>query len=188
MTKEVLALPYECWRWIPGYEDIAQVSTMGNVKTVGRWVLLNDGRKHFRKERILKPTRNKEGYLRVGLSRNGKKRRFLVHRLVAETWLDNPENKPQVHHRNEQKDMNFVENLSWATAKENSNWGTRNKRRADKLSMPVEAVDPNTGQVVMEFSSTMEAGRKGFDSGHISACCRGERKTHKGFAWRFKER
>lgn len=109
--------------------------------------------------------------------------------MVAETFIPNPENKPQVNHRDENKENCSVENLSWATAKENNTWGTRLKRHADSLSKAVEAIDPSTGEVVMEFSSTREAQRKGFHSGTISLCCRGVKKyrTHKGFIWRYKE-
>lgn len=186
----------ECWRWIPGYEGLYQVSTRGRVRSVDRWVIDTKGRKQFRKGRILKTTRNQWGYLSVGLHRNGKWRHYLVHRLVAETWLDNPEGKPQVNHLDEDKSKsnNEVYNLSWSTAKENSNWGTRNKRIADsmlngKRSKAVQAIDPKTGQVVLEFPSTAEAQRKGFDSRHISACCRGEKKykSHKGLIWRYKD-
>ena len=190
--NEVLALPCECWRWIPGFEGIAQVSTSGQVKTVDRWVTYADGRKYFYKGRILKQHRNEDGYLFVNLSRNGKRRHFKVHRLVAEAFIPNPENKPQIHHRNEQKDMNFVENLSWATAKENVNYGTRNKRIADSnlnsgRSKAVQAVNPDTGKVVKEFPSVKEAGRNGFDRAHIWSCCQGKRRRHRGFEWRFKE-
>ena len=182
----------ECWRWYPGYEGIAQVSTRGQVKTVDRLVTRKDGRKCLWKGRILKPRRDKNGYLLITLSRNGKERTFKVHRMVAETWIDNPENKPEVNHRNEQKDMNFVENLSWASRKANVRWGTGIERSAasrlnGSCSKPVEAIDPKTGEVVLEFPSTKEAGRNGFDSSRISKCCRGKTLSHKGFVWRYKD-
>lgn len=185
MENVILALPYECWRWVTGFEGIAQVSTRGNVKTVGRWITDKTGKKYFIEGRILKPGRNKKnGYLYVNLSRNGKGRNFYIHRLVLEVWGDgNPENKPQVNHLDENKDNNEVYNLSWATAKENANFGTRNKR----LSKAVLAIDPKTGQVVKEFASAKEAGRNGFLSRNISSCCRGEKKRHRGLIWRFKE-
>ena len=187
MTREILALPMECWRWIPGFEGLYQVSTRGRVRSVDRWITYKDGSKRFIRGHVLKPVRNNCGYLRVWLSRNGKGRYVFIHRLVAETWLDNPENKPQINHLNEQKDMNDVFNLSYCTAKANVNWGTRNKRAADSQSKPVEAIDPKTGQVVFEFSSTQEAQRKGFSQRHVSACCLGNRKHHKGYMWRYKQ-
>lgn len=177
----------ERWKWIPGFEGLYQASTWGRIRSVDRWVIGRDGRRHFSKGHILQPKRNRGGYLRVDLWRNGKKHHFFVHRLVAMAWLNNPENKPQVNHRNEQKDMNFVENLSYCSAKENVTWGTGIKRRAASQSKPVEAIDPKTGQVVKEFASGIEAERNGFKHGAISQCCRGKRRRHRGFEWRFKE-
>ena len=187
-----MALPAECWRWVPSYEGLYQVSTRGRVRSVDRWVTYPDGSKRFFKGRILKPTLDKYGYLLVTLSRDGKRHGFSVHRLVAEAWIDNPENKPQVNHLDENKENCAVENLSYCSAKENNAWGTRTKRQAasmlnGKLSKPVQALDPETGQVVKEFPSTREAERNGFCNGKISLCCRGKRRTHKGLVWRYKE-
>lgn len=183
MENVILALPAECWRWIPGYEGLYQVSTRGRVRSVDRWVTDKDGRKRLIKGKILKQRVDKDGYLRVTLSRDGKKRVFLVHRLVAETWLDNPEGKPEVNHLDENPGNPDVFNLSYCTRKENNNWGTRNKR----LSKAVQAIVPKTGAVVLEFPSVREAGRKGFNQSAVSACCLGKRKTHRGYIWRYKE-
>lgn len=169
-----------------GYEDLYEVSNRGRVRSVGRWVTDKTGRKHFFKGQILKPKRDKKGYLRVGLSCDGKQRLFSVHRLVAMAWLDNSEGKPEINHIDENKSNNDVFNLEWVTAKENANWGSRNKRAGDSMSKSVQALDPETGLVVMEFSSTMEAGRNGFDQSNISACCKGKRRRHHGLIWRFK--
>lgn len=183
-----MALPYECWRWYDGYVGLYQVSTRGQVRRVGRWVTGKDGKKRFIKGRILKPWRNKKtGYLQVCLSRDGKVRLFLVHRMVAETWLDNPEGKPEVNHLDENPGNPDVFNLSWASAKENANWGTAIKRRVARRSKPVQAVNPETGEVVKEFPSIKEAGRNGFHSGDISLCCNGKVLSHMGFVWKFKD-
>lgn len=176
----------EIWRPVKGYEGFYEVSNRGRVRSVGRWVTDKNGIKRFRKGKILKQTRDKDGYLHVTLSRDGKHRCFTVHRLAAMAFIPNPEHKPEVNHLNEQKDMNFAENLSWATRKENNAWGTGNKRRTASRSKAVEAIDPSTGQVVLEFPSVKEAGRKGFTKSRVSACCRGEQGTHKGYRWRYK--
>lgn len=176
----------EIWRPVKGYEGLYEVSNRGRVRSVDRWVTGKDGKKYFYKGQTLKPRVDEDGYLLVTLSRNGKKRTFQVHRLVAETWIGNPDGKPEVNHLDEDKTNNDVLNLEWTTRKENANWGTGIKRSAASKSKPVQAVDQNTGVVVMEFASVREAGRSGFDSGTISACCRGERKSHKGYRWRFK--
>ena len=192
-NNEILMLPNECWRWIPGYEGIYQVSTRGRVRSVDRWVTDANGMKYFRKGRILKQQRTKKGYLRVDVCRDGKERPFLVHRMVAMAWLDNPEGKPHVNHLDENPGNPDVFNLSWATAKENANWGTRNKRAAasklnGRRSKSVQALDPNTGAVVLEFPSVSEARRNGFSAGDISQCCRGIKLiTHHGLIWRYKD-
>ena len=182
----------ERWKWYQGYEGLYQVSTRGRVRGVDRWVIGRDGKKRFFKGRILKPCRDKDGYLEVNLYLDGKLRTFKIHRMVAETFKPNPENKPQVFHRDEDKTNCSVENLSWASAKETANWGTRTKRSAasrlnGSCSKPVEAIDPKTGEVVLEFPSTKEAGRNGFNQGAVSACCLGKHRIHSGLEWRFKE-
>lgn len=183
-----MALPAECWRWVPGFEGIAQVSTRGRVRSVDRWVTYADGRKRFYKGKILTPKRNHDGYLRVGLHRDGKLHSFMVHRLVAMAWLDNPDGKPEVNHLDEQKDNPDVFNLSWVSREANMAWGTGRKRQAASQSKPVLAIDPETGVVVKEFSSTMEAQRNGFSSSVISRCCRGIKyRQYKGYIWRYKE-
>lgn len=112
----------EAWKDIPGYEGLYQVSNYGRVKGLERSVE-NNHRSH-RPERIVaqseagKPT-NGQRYLQVGLWHNGKVKRFLVHRLVAEAFVPNPESKGTVNHKNTNKHDNRAENLEWATQKEN---------------------------------------------------------------------
>ena len=177
------ALPNEVWKDVKGYEGLYEVSTMGRVKSL-------------RSGKILKPAKNKNGYLRVDLYKDGKQKHFLVHRLVAEAFLGNPDNKPCVNHLSEVKTSNHYSNLEFCTQKENLNWGTRTERAAKAISKaltnrkdqskPVVGIDPDTGKVVVEFPSTREAGRNGYDQGHVSKCCNGKKKTSYGFIWRYK--
>ena len=118
----------EEWRPVDGYENY-EVSNFGRVKS------LNYHRTD--KEGILKPGKNKDGYLYVGLCRNGKMKYFKVHKLVAEAFLPNPECFEQVNHKDEDKTNNCVSNLEFCDAKYNSNFGSRNKRIASALSKPV---------------------------------------------------
>ena len=182
----------ERWKWYPGYEGLYQVSTRGRVRGVDRWVIGRDGKKRFFRGRILNPKRNKDGYLEVNLYLDGKLRTFKIHRLVAEAFIPNPEGKPQISHIDEDKTNNSVENLSYRTAKESVRLGTGIERSAasrlnGSCSKPVEAIDPKTGRVVMEFPSMMEARRNGFNQGTVSACCLGKRRRHRGLEWRFKD-
>jgi hypothetical protein len=169
-----------------GYE----VSNLGRVKS------LNYNRTG--RAKMMKPVEEKNGYLRVKLSKNGEYKTCLVHRLVAFTFLENPEKKPEVNHIDEDKTNNFVflnedgsvdkekSNLEWIWHKDNLNHGTRNKRVAKARSKKVLQLTLD-GELIREWESTQECGRNGFIHGHVAACCRGERKTHKGFHWKYEE-
>lgn len=121
----------EEWRDIKGYEGLYQVSNLGRVKSLSKYHKTKSG--YFSKERILKQIYNDRGYKLVGLSKEWKKEKIFVHRLVAEAFISNPNNYLQVNHINEfEKDNNRVENLEWCDAKYNCNYGTRNKRIKEK--------------------------------------------------------
>ena len=101
----------EEWRAVPGYEGLYEVSNKGNVRNV-------------RKNTLMRLPKNKYGYIQVGLSKNGIRTMFQVHRLVAQAFLPNPDNLPQVNHLDEDKTNNNVTNLEWCDAKYNNNYGT----------------------------------------------------------------
>lgn len=107
-----------------------------------------------------------------------------VNRLIAETFIPNPDNLPLVNHIDEDKLNNQVGNLEWCTHRHNITHGTSRERASEKLSKKVLATD-SQGTVVHVFGSIAEAGRNGFNSGNVSRCCRGTRKTHKGLQWKY---
>ena len=111
----------EIYKDIQGYEGY-QVSNHGNIKSLG------NGKS--RKEKILKPVNTTKCYLQVELSKQGKRKKYLVHRLVAQAFIDNPNNLPQVNHKDEDKTNNHVTNLEWCDALYNNNYGTHNQRSA----------------------------------------------------------
>lgn len=119
----------EIWKDIPGFENIYQVSNIGNVKTLDKYVnsSIKNNNKVKRKTKILKQY-NKNGYLQVSLSKENKRYYFGVHRLVAMAFLPNTNNLPQVNHKDENKLNNKVDNLEWCSAKYNCNYGTRNSK------------------------------------------------------------
>ena len=166
----------ETWKEIAGYEGIYEVSDLGRVKSLGN--------NKSKKEKILKPLNNTRGYLQVMLCKDGHTKRLLVHRLVAKAFIPNPNNLETINHKDEDKTNNFVSNLEWMSIKDNTNYGTRNKRMAEALSKKVQMFDKSTGELLATFPSTMEAGRKtGINQSHICSCCNGNRKSAGGFVW-----
>lgn len=139
----------EEWRDIEGYENLYQISNKGQVKSLG------NGQTNS-KERILKTRKNKRGYIQVNFSKDGKRKMFYVHRLVAEAFIPNPENKPIINHKSEIKTQNNVENLEWVSYKENSNYGTGKFRTASKNSKPVQCLDLETNKTTY-YASHKEA-------------------------------
>lgn len=120
----------EIWKDIEGYEGLYQVSNLGRVKSLDRKEYFYRGDtpvERIRKGCILSPS-SSCGYLHVNLH-DGKKRKMkLIHRLVAQAFIPNPDILPEVNHKNELKTDNSVSNLEWCTAKYNSNYGTRTIR------------------------------------------------------------
>jgi hypothetical protein len=104
----------EIWKDIKGYEGLYQVSNLGNVKSLS----YRNHTSFSERELILKPWCLK-GYKGISLTRNNKPRRRLLHRLVAQAFIPNPENKPEVNHKDFDHGNNYVENLEWMTPKEN---------------------------------------------------------------------
>lgn len=116
----------EIWKDIPRYIGYYQASNLGKIKSIERNGTKKGGR-------ILKPVLAKNGYLVMTLRANGIKRVEKVHRLIAETFLSNSNNLPQVNHKDENKENNYVDNLEWCTQKYNINYGNRNKKVSNKL-------------------------------------------------------
>ena len=132
----------EIWMDIKEYEGMYQISNLGRVKSLPR--------KGSTTERILKPNKDTKGYNRVILTKNNSTKTFKIHRLVAEYFIPNPDNLPQVNHIDEVKDNNIVTNLEWCDTKYNCNYGHRN----DSMKKRVRCIE--TG---VEFDSINEAAK-----------------------------
>ena len=168
----------EIWKDKKYYEGRYQVSSCGRVKSLKR--------KNVLKEKILKPYVDKDGYLTVAL--NNPRKTFLVHRLVAEAFIPNPDNLPQVNHKDENKQNNVVSNLEWCDVKYNNEYNNGQKRRAIKRLKPILQYTLE-GEFVREWESAIQAEREGgFSSTHICNVLKGKRKTHKGFKWSYKNK
>lgn len=109
----------EIWKDVVGYEGLYQVSNLGRVKSLARTVIRSNGVPLYCKEKVLK-TAKISGYPLVDLRKKGNRKVIQVHRLICLAFLPNPENKPQVNHKNGVKTDNRLENLEWATRSENS--------------------------------------------------------------------
>ena len=159
------------------------------VSNFGRILSLNYN--HTGKPELMTPRKRKNGYFQVNLRKNGEYKTCSLHRLVAQTFIPNPNNLPQVNHIDQDKTNNRVENLEWKSPKDNCNHGTRNERIAKantngKLSKKVLQFTLN-GKLIREWPSIMECERNGFDSGNVCKCCRGKLKSHKGFRFMYAE-
>lgn len=176
MTKEI-------WRPIKGYEGYYEVSSHGRVRSLDRYVNSWQGLK-LRKGRILKHDASCCGYIMVLLCKDDRHSHKLVHRLMAQAFIPNPENKPQVNHIDEVKSNNYVSNLEWVTPGENINHGTRNERCALANSKKVGQYTLD-GELIKLWFSASEAGRDKYCQSNVSKCCRGEVKTHKGYIWKY---
>ena len=168
----------EIWRDIKGYEGLYQVSNLGRVKSLERIVSNN----HLVKEKILKvlkSTTTPYEFIQI------KHKSLFIHRLVAETFIPNPDNLSQVNHKDENIHNNNVDNLEWCSAKYNANYGTRNERRSQKqYKYPQQYTLDEV--FIKQYNSLSEAEKEtGCKKGNISACCLGKYKTCGGFKWRY---
>ena len=179
------------------FEGLYKASNLGKILSLN---YRNTGRAE-----LMKPFDNGRGYLQVKLRKNGEYKTCYVHRLIAETFLENSENKPYINHKiegDEGKTMNMVifntdgsvnkekTIIEWVTPKENNDYATRNERVSKtltngKTSKRVLQLSLS-GDLIKEWESTQECGRNGFNQGLVCLCCQGKRKTHKGFRFMYK--
>lgn len=155
---------------IKGYEGLYAVTSCGKV-----W--------GYKRKKFLTPIIEKDGRARVGLTKNGKQKMFLVHRLVADTYIPNPDNLPQVNHKDENPLHNWVDNLEWCDNKYNCNYGTRIDRVANGHKKQIYCVELNkTFDGVINAAKELE-----IDASHIVKVCKGKKQTAHGYHFKYKE-
>ena len=121
---------------VPGYEGYYEVDNLGRVFSVDRIIRVNDNGRIYDKPVhgvLLKQTNHSQGYKTVALTKNGKTKQEYVHRIVASTFIPNPDNLPVVNHKDEDKTNNFVDNLEWCTVSYNNTYGEKTKKQAEKI-------------------------------------------------------
>ena len=171
------------WKDVEGYEGIYKISDTG--------ILMNQFGK------VLKPGDNGHGYASIYLWKNRKKKKHYIHRLVAEAFIPNPEQKPYINHIDNNPRNNHVKNLEWCTPKENVDWMQvqgRNRRTKEWLDnlhksqeptyKPVKATNIETGEVLL-FKSVNSTRESGFEPSSVCWCCKGKRQSHAGYRWEY---
>lgn len=195
----------EVWKDIKGYEGFYQASNTGLVKSLDRYIFDSTGVQKYYKGRMVKMFKDRKGYLFVTLSKNGICKRFPTHRIIAMTFIENPQNLPIINHKDEVPSNNFVfinddgtvnpekSNLEWCTYKYNTNYGTAKTRRShNHPRIKTVCMFNLEGNLEKEFHCIREAAR--FVNGNhptILLYCSGSRKeyntlTYKGKFWCFK--
>ena len=169
----------ELWKDIKGYEGLYKVSNLGEIKAINKF--------YRHTEKILKQATRKDGYKQIGLFKNGKGKNFYVHRLVAQAFIPNPNNLPQVNHKDENKTNNCIDNLEWCTIKYNNNYGTLIERQRKAKNRVKGVIQLKLdGSYINKFYSISEASREtGVTRTSIGECCRGERKQTGGYKWKY---
>ena len=187
------------WVKIKGYEEFYEISSSGEIRSKDRTVTDKIGRTRSWKGKVLNPDIAPNGYYRVSFSINRKRKQFYVHRLIAEYFIPNPNNLPQVNHIDGNKLNNSLDNLEWVTVQENvihayknglinfrygenhPNYGKFGSE--SKKAKPVTAINVITNEK-KEYGSLIETTEDGFTKSEVSRCCN-HGGTHKGYYFKF---
>lgn len=178
ILRERVMINTEIWKDIQGFDGLYQVSNLGRIKSSIR-------------SRILEGSLNKEGYRRITLRSSGTGRPYYVHRLVAETFLPNPDNLPQVDHINTIRDDNRIENLRWVTpSKNNNNKLTRKRNKKAQIELTafkrlIIQLNMDNSFVAIFYYASDASKSTGIHSRAILKCCNGIQNSAGGYIWMF---
>lgn len=167
------------WKSVAGFEGLYEVNDNGEVRSVPRFRSGKGGAPTPVKGRTLKQSKDRYGYLKVCLRDGSKAHNVLVHRIVAEAFIPNPENKPSVNHIDENKTNNSVSNLEWATVKENNNHGSRPEKLGRRVRRLPDMVEYPTIRAAAREMGVHPTSIRQAIVGRTGSCC--------GFRWEFVE-
>lgn len=178
----------EIWKDVIGLEGIFQVSNMGRIRSLDKYANVCGGGKRLVKGRILKPIKLQNGYYEAQFHHKGERTIYLLHRLVALHFIENPLNLPEVNHKDENPQNNKVENLEWCTSKYNANYGTRNIRMMENREfVSVIQLDKN-GNTIKQWNKMTDACKEtGADISSMIRVCKGKQDTCVGYKWKYAD-
>lgn len=174
----------ENWKAVNGFEGWYEVSDKGRIRSVERTITHSCGKVQTNPSKILKPQLQKigKGYFTVQLYKNSKHYKRYLHRLIAEHFIPNLDNKPQVNHIDGNPRNNSIDNLEWVTVSENLQHAIDNNLQVK--NKPVRRI--NRYGDIKEYESLQAAKEDGFrTTDHISKCCKGLKETYRGYRWEF---
>lgn len=190
--KDVFDLENEIWEDVEGWEGRYKISNLGRLKRCAYVKKHESGKRIKMTDKIVTTNYDRKGYIKVTLCEKDKRFTTSIHRLIARAFIPNPENKPHVNHINGKRDDNRIENLEWATAKENivhSYLVLKRKHNCtgmlNKGGKKIGVYDKD-GNLLKEYPSQMQAQREtGINAVNIGQVCRGESKSAKGLIFKF---
>lgn len=181
----------EYWKQIEGYKPIYQVSNLGRIRSLARETNSNGGIFH-RKEKFLKYSKSRIGYLLVFLyTETGKRKTVSVHQIVAKAFIPNPENKPEIDHKDGDKTNNTIENLRWVTHKENCEnplTAMKQKKYIQEKAKHKKSIAAYTltGNLIGVWPTiTMASNETGTCRHSISSAAKGKYKSANNLIWKY---
>lgn len=176
----------EVWKDVLGYEGYYQVSNLGRYRSLDRHANVGGGGRRLVKGRIMKSVKCQNGYQEATFHVGGKRTARLLHRVVATAFIPNPENLPEINHKDEDITNNCVDNLEWCTSKYNANYGSRNIRMMEnRVLVPVIQKDLS-GNVIKRWECMTRACESvGADISSMIRVCKGRQHTCRGFIWEY---